>query len=354
MTTPPRAQSYALGAVGVAATLWLLIEARGVLEPLMISVLIWFVLEAVARQIARAGGRTHPGTWARAGSAAVFFALIAGMSVMIANSVEGFRENLPSYQENLRAMLSGVAETVGLSGPMDIAGLLQKIQLTDVAVGIAGSALGFISSLIVVLIYVLFIFVEAGQGEAKLRALAGGAERYQALSGTVQRIQREIETYLGVKCIIGAAQALPTLAVLAVIGVDGAAMWAAVIFFASFIPTIGSLIGIVFPALVALVQFDTLGPFLATAGLLAVIQIGGSNWLEPKMMGSSLNLSALAVLIAIFAGGALWGITGALIAVPVLSIAVIVFARIESLRPVAVLLSSDGKIDGPVISEPQD
>ncbi|MEM9145345.1 MAG: AI-2E family transporter [Pseudomonadota bacterium] len=346
-----RGQSYAVGAVAVAATVWLLIQARGVLEPLMISVLIWFVLEAVAGVFARACGHTRPGTWSRAGAVVFFFALIGGLSVMISNSVDGFRENLPVYQENLKTMLADLAAAVGMSGPMEVQGLLGQIELSDVAVGLAGSALGFVSSLIVVLVYVAFIFVEAGQVEAKLHALAAEPKRFARLSDTARRIRREIETYLGVKCIIGAAQAVPTLIVLWAIGVDGAAMWAAVIFFASFIPTIGSLIGIVFPAVVALVQFDTPGPFLVTAGLLAVIQIGGSNWLEPKMMGSSLNLSALVVLIAIFAGGALWGITGALIAVPALSVAVIVFARIETMRPVAILLSSDGRIDG---SEPED
>lgn len=341
-------ERFAAAAVGIAATLWVMIELRGVLEPLMISVLIWFVLDAIAAQLARVGGGdpARPGAWARVGSAALLFALIAGLSVMIANSIEGFRANLPVYQENFRNMLAGLAEAVGLSGPLQVETLLQKIQVGDILVGIAGSAFGFFSSLVVVLVYVIFIFVETGQGEAKLRAFAGTEAGFTRLRRTVARITEEIETYLGVKCVIGAAQALPTLLVLWIVGVDGAAMWSAVIFFASFVPTIGSLVGIIFPSLVALVQFDTIGPFLLTAGVLAVIQIGGSNWLEPRMMGSSLNLSALVVLVAIFAGGAVWGVTGALIAVPALSVAVIVFARVESLRPVAVLLSSDGRIDG--------
>lgn len=343
-----RFETYSIGAVGVAATLWLLIEARGVLEPLMVSLLIWFVLDAIAGLLAQlaGGSRRAPSGWARLGAAAVVFATIAGLSVMVGNSVESFRENLPAYQENFRQMLSGVAGLVGLTGPMQIETLLEKIELGNVLVGIAGSALGLFSSLVVVLVYVAFIFVEIGQAEPKLRAFAGTEARYRELRGTIGRITHEIETYLGVKCVIGAAQAVPTLLILWAVGVDGAAMWSAVIFFASFIPTIGSLIGIVFPALVSLVQFDTPGPFLLTLGLLAVVQIGGSNWLEPKLMGSSLNLSALVVLIAIFGGGAIWGVTGALIAVPALSIAVIVFAQIDSLRPVAVLLSSDGRIDG--------
>ncbi len=62
-------------------------------------------------------------------------------------------------------------------------------------------------------------------------------------------------------------------------------------------------------------------------------------------MGKSLNLSPLAIFLAIFAGGAIWGIIGALIVVPILAVSVIVFARVPSLRPVAILLSSDGNLE---------
>ncbi|MGF1503141.1 MAG: AI-2E family transporter [Paracoccaceae bacterium] len=343
---PIAPRSYAAAAVGVAATLWLLIEARPVLEPLTIAVLLWFLLNAVAGVFARA--LRGPAAVARGAeklaAALTVLIAIAGLSVLVSASLSGFRANLPSYEANLREMLRQAGQAVGMGEALDLQALTQNIQVTDIALSLAGTAVGFVGALVVILVYVLFLFVEAGRAGDKLHALAPEQGAHDALVATIGRINREIETYLGVKCIIGAAQAIPTFALLTIVGVDGAAFWAVVIFVTSFVPTVGSLIGIIFPATVALVQFPTLTPFLMTLPLLAVIQIAGSNWLEPRLMGTSLNLSPLVILIAIFAGGAVWGITGALVAVPALSVATIVFAQLPSMRPVAILLSSDGRV----------
>ena len=113
---------------------------------------------------------------------------------------------------------------------------------------------------------------------------------------------------------------------------------------ASFIPTIGTLIAMAFPPLAALVQFGELGPFFIALVTIAPIQLFASNYLEPKMLSKSMNLSALATLVAIFLGGAVWGILGALIVVPVLAVFLIVCERFPNMRPIAVLLSEDGDV----------
>lgn len=338
--------SYALAAVGVAATVWLLVEARPVLEPLVISVLLWFLLTALARVIVWGlrGRGAEPGLAAHILSALLLVGGIIGLSLVVSSSLAGFRENLPAYQDNLKAMLAALGDDLGLDAMIDFEKITKDVDVRNVALTLAGTALGYVTSLVIILVYVIFIFAEVGVARDKLHALAPDGAGFDALMETVGRIRRDIETYLGVKCVVGLAQALPTFAILAAFGVDGAGVWSVVIFVASFIPTIGTLIGIVFPALVTLAQFGSLSVFLIVTGMLAVVQMAGSNWLEPKLMGSSLNLSPLAILIAIFGGGAVWGITGALVAVPALAIAVIVFSRLDSMRPVAILLSRDGHV----------
>jgi len=342
----PVLSRYLQAILAVAATLWLLVEARPVLEPLMLSVLLWYVLNALARGIARLmqGKGTKPGRLAHSLSAGAVVLAIAGLSVMTSNSIAAFRGNLPTYEANLKAMLEQAGHVLGLGGPLDLAPVLDRIEVSDVVLNLAGSALGITTSLIVVLVYVGFLFVEAGAYRAKLAALGRELGEINRIHQTIARINAEVEIYIGVKCVIGLAQAVPTYIVLALVGVDGAAFWSVLIFVFSFIPTVGSLIGIVFPTLVALAQFASPVPIAVTLIALVVIQLGGSNWLEPRLMGARLNLSPLVILIAIFAGGAVWGVIGALIAVPALAVAVIVFAAIDSMRPVAILLSSNGRI----------
>lgn len=341
----PRAR-YAVAVVSVAATVWLLSVARGVLEPLVFAILLWFILNAVAGVYARAlrGPDAVPGTPAQLLGALTVIGAVVGLSIMTSNSLADLRENLPTYETNLREMVRKISDMLGMAGPFDLAPLIERIEVTDLALSIAGTAAGFAGELLIVVIYVLFIFAETKLLRPKLAAIAPDPDKLAELTRAAIRIQDEIETYLGVKCVVGFAQAVPTYIVLLVVGIDGAAFWSVVIFLASFVPTIGTLIGIVFPSVLALVQFPTLTPFLIVASVLAAIQILGSNYLEPRMMGSSLNLSPLVILVSIFAGGSIWGITGALVAVPALSVAVIVFSRLPTMRPVAILLSADGRV----------
>ncbi len=65
---------------------------------------------------------------------------------------------------------------------------------------------------------------------------------------------------------------------------DFSETWAVIIFLLNFIPSIGSVLGVLFPAALALVQFDTLGPFFVIIGLLATMQFGACNILEPMFM----------------------------------------------------------------------
>jgi predicted PurR-regulated permease PerM len=62
-------------------------------------------------------------------------------------------------------------------------------------------------------------------------------------------------------------------------------------------------------------------------------------------MGNSLNLSPFVILVGLVAWMSMWGIAGAILSVPIMAILVIVFSEFESTRPIAVLLSKDGRIE---------
>ncbi len=115
----------------------------------------------------------------------------------------------------------------------------------------------------------------------------------------------------------------------------------------NYIPTIGSLIGVVFPALLTLVQFAALGPFLVVTIGLGLTQFVFGNVLEPRMMGKSLNLSPLIVIVSLAVWGSIWGVTGMFLCVPITVVMMIVLAGFPQTRPIAILLSATGRIDTP-------
>ena len=133
--------------------------------------------------------------------------------------------------------------------------------------------------------------------------------------------------------------------VLLSIGVDSALFWSALIFLLNFIPSIGSLIATVFPALFAFLQFNDVTYLLLVFGLVGAIQIIVGNIVEPKVMGKSLNLSSLVVMLALTFWGSLWGLTGAILSVPITVMLMIIFSHFDSTKFLSRILSEKGEIN---------
>ena len=100
---------------------------------------------------------------------------------------------------------------------------------------------------------------------------------------------------------------------------------------------------VTFPALIALVQFDTLTPFITLVFGLTTLQAAIGSILEPILMGNTLNMSPFAIILGLAFWGTIWGLVGMFLSVPILVLAMIVCAHIPSWRWIAVLLSKDGK-----------
>mgnify|MGYP001804369230 CR=1 FL=1 len=128
-------------------------------------------------------------------------------------------------------------------------------------------------------------------------------------------------------------------------GVDAAFFWAFLMFALNYIPTVGSLIATLFPALFSLVQFGESRPFIIILAGLGLLEWVIGNVIEPKLMGKSLNLSPLVTILALIIWGQIWGITGMLLSTPITVVMVIFNSKFESKRSVAILLKENGDND---------
>jgi len=131
------------------------------------------------------------------------------------------------------------------------------------------------------------------------------------------------------------------------VGVDFAAVWGLLIFLLNFIPTVGSIVATIFPALIALAQSDGYTLFVLVLLGIGALQICIGNILEPRLMGSSFNLSPVVILLNLALWNAIWGIPGMFLCVPFLIIVAIVLSHFPQTRPVAIMLSSDGNLRVP-------
>jgi len=208
----------------------------------------------------------------------------------------------------------------------------------------AAAATGIVGNAGIILIYVLFLMIEQRSFDQKMKAMFDDDRREKEFRALLHHMQSQIQSYLWIKTAMSLLTGVISYAILLAVGVDFAAFWAFVIFLLNYIPTIGSLLGVVFPALLTLVQFSTPVPFVIVVAALGVTQMTIGNFIEPRVMGSTLNLSPLVVILSLVIWGSLWGIVGAILCVPITVIGMIVFAHFEKTRPIAVLLSGNGKI----------
>ena len=107
--------------------------------------------------------------------------------------------------------------------------------------------------------------------------------------------------------MVSALTGIVSYIILLWVSVDYVPFWALLIFMLNYIPTIGSMVAVLLPTTLALVQFDTFGPFVTLLVSLGTVQVLIGNVLEPRLMGSSLNLSPLVVILALSLWGQMWG-----------------------------------------------
>lgn len=339
-------QRAALWAIVIAATMYLLVAGRGLLLPLVLGLVLWYMVDALADAIERPRlGQLHiPRALALLGALCMMGGLVWIVGRTITRNITAVAAAAPVYEVRLQYLINQGARMIGVEQAPTISELFDRISLTDTLGSIAGAAAGVVSVAGIVLIYAGFLFVEQAHFSRKLSIIFGKDEQRARLRSVLSQIDRDIRIYVRIKTTLAVLTSGLAYFVMAWVGVDFAGFWAVMVFFFYYIPTIGSILAIVAPALLTLVQFDHLTPFLIVLFVIGTIQIVMANVIEPAIMGRSLNLSPLVVIISLMVWGSIWGVVGMFLCVPIMVVLLIVFAHFETTRPVAVLLSASGDV----------
>ena len=347
LQAPQRVVLFASSFIVVALTVLLLVEGRDLLIPLAVAIVVWYVLNALANFYRRLclGAWNPPGWLCMTASILTVLLALALAAEMIGGNVAAVSAAAPQYQVNLERLIARGAAVAGFAQPPDIAHVFEEINLRALAAGFAGAVAAFAGNFGIILIYVVFLLAEQSSFDGKLRALFPDDAHCEDVRGLLHRMQVQIQTYLAIKTLMSVATGAISFVILFAVGVDFAAFWGFVIFLLNYIPTIGSLLGIVLPALLTLVQFPTFGPFFVVLAGIGLTQIVIGNVVEPKLMGTQLNISPLVVILSLALWGSIWGVAGMFLCVPLMVILMIAFAYFEKTRPIAILLSGTGKIE---------
>lgn len=259
----------------------------------------------------------------------------------LAESVDQVAEKAPEYSQRFVDLYHnglGWLDQRGIA--VDSTTISRPQGASGQVLSLLGGIWGFLGMFVMVIALLLLSLSEVGVLRRKLRNNRGNSiadKILEASQDAAARVRRYMSAVLLTSLGTGLSTGLFTWA----IGLDFAFVWAMLAFLLNFIPTIGSVIAVVPPVLVALVMPGE--PWLAPVTLagLSVIQIAFGYYIDPLVQGRMVQLSPLVVLLSMMFWGWVWGIAGAFLSVP-LTVAIAAFCRHwESTEWIGYLLSED-------------
>lgn len=342
----------AVCAVGVVGYL-----ARDFLIPTAGAVVLALVLTPVASAFERA---RLPNTPAAAASVSLLALVLAGILAVAIPSISSWAEQAPYLTYTLERKLQGLRKSLAIvkevsdrveqaasataapTGPTTPAAaekvvVREKSLLSELASTTPGVVLqiGYAG----VLAFMLLAHRNSHRRQL-LRIPATWAMRVR-LARMLRDINDRVGHYLFALAVIYTCVAIASAVALALLGVPNAVVWGVVMGLASFVPFVGAPAVIAMTTLVALLSFEDWQTIVAVPVVLTVIHFAESQFLTPTFVSRRCALNTVAVFATVALLGWMWGVIGAIVAVPLLILLSTVAAHLPSLRWLEVLLSDD-------------
>ncbi len=346
-----RPQSLVYGSILALIIGWVLYVGRDVFVPIVLSAIVVYVIVGLTRLLGKIPwlGPRMPGRMRSALSVAISLFGLGVIAYVMLDNLDKVIALTPRYQGSLLVAIQRVAVQLGIQDEPTW-GTLRSVFLERVNVqALIGSAVSLatsiVASLIVVLLYVAFLLLEQRVLADKIDNIAATPDRAALIRQIIVDTNSRIGSYLAVKSFLGLLLAVISWAIMRMFHLELAAFWAMLILLLNYVPYIGSFLSVLLPVALAVAQFGDFGTVLTLLLALTAVQFVIGNFLDPYLLGTSLNLSPFAILASLSIWSALWGIPGAFLAVPITAIMTIVFSEFAGTRPIAILLSQSGKLE---------
>jgi putative heme transporter len=316
---------FLLVAAAIAVIAYLVMLLRLVVLPVAIAILLATVLVPPARALRRRG---VPDGLAAGAVVAAAVAVVAGLAAGLSPAVvREFRDVGPSVRGGVERVQNWLVDgPLGLSQEqVERAFDRATEQVSGAGSSLAGGAVSGAFAVAEVVagalltIVLAYFFVRDGErlwawvvrlfpAHARDEVHAIGVASWRTLAGYVRGV-----------AAVAAIDAVLIGAALVLIGVPLALPLSVLTFFGGFVPIVGAFVAGFIAVMVALFDGGFMTAVLVLAAVVAVQQIEG-NLLQPLIVGRSVRLHPVAILLSVAAGGVLWGVVGAFLAVPVASV----------------------------------
>lgn len=282
--------------------------------PVLLALVVVVALAPVQRFLLRHG-------WPRWAGTTVLLLLawtvLLGFVALLVASLAWFAALLPDYADSAEALVAsvvaGLDERGIASGELsDLVARFDYGQLVGVATGVLARVTDTASTLVLLLAALAFLAVEsAGFG----RRLALVAAERPHLPVALSLFARGTRSYLWVSTVFGAIVAVGDTVALMVLGVPLPVVWGVLSFLTNYVPTIGFVLGLVPPAILALLDGGWTDFWIVVA-VYALLNFVVQTLVQPRFVGDSVGLSVTVTFVALLFWGWVLGALGALLAIP--------------------------------------
>ncbi len=345
VSIPRRVEARVMIALLALAVVYSLAVAQSFLIPVALAFLLGLVLAPLVRWLERAG-------LPRAlGAGAIVLTFLGGLGYGLASAldpVNAWIEQAPRMLRQLERKIYPIKKTVEevsktaeqvdritSVGPKPTV-TVSRFSVNDV---LYENARGLVTGLIMTM-FLLYFFLSWGQAMwlkvARLIRHSRPRNKFLELS---QVLENEVSRYLLTITMINLGLGCAVALMLFAFGVPDPLLWGAVVALMNFIPYVGGLVSAVLIGATALLTFDNLSvPGLVVAGFMLLTTLEGQV-VTPLVLGQRLALNPLVVFLAVVFWFWLWGVAGALMAVPMLITLKLIGDRVTFLRPFAMVAS---------------
>src|ERR1041385_3668212 len=346
---PRDIKSVALTGLFFLAAFYTMYFMRAMLLPLVLALLLSYLLVPLVRGLAFLKIRPL------VGSAIVLVALIGGIvySVsLLSEPASGWIEKAPYSLQQLKQKLLPLKKPIEkgarATGEIDKLTTTEEEQAKPQAVVVKRSALAeafftqgpeFVASAVVMFILLYFLLAYDGVFLAKIIRVTPRLDDKKRAVSMMRDVEQHISRYLLTITAINIGLGIAVGTTVHFLGLRNPIMWGVMVALLNYVPYLGALTGIICMTLGAVLSFDSLGyAMIFPASYLALAILEG-NFITPFVLGRSLTLNPILILISLAFWGWMWGISGMILAVPILATFKIFCDHIEPMAPIAEFMS---------------
>ena len=340
-----RIQTGALVIIAFAVVLFLLVQARFLLISLATAIVLFSLTSDAINFIARIriGPIRIPNFLASLMALLLISAALLTLTSIILSQVNTVLATTVAYAESAPSAIAAMFAWLGDDVQTAVYNSVSSIEVAGYLRTAAGQAGNLMSATVLVILFVGFLFAERIWFDTKLENFFGGdTAQAQKVGRIMQTIIHRVNYYLLVKTGVSAVTGLMVFGVATIFKLDLAGPLGILTFVLNYIPNVGSIVATILVALVTFVQTADPGSTLAVFVVVTLIQFLNGSVIDPTLMGRALRLSSFGIIISLAFWGAVWGVPGMFLSVPIMVAMLIICSQVPALRPIAILLSRQG------------